>query len=214
VPLVLSSDDLPIVYLDISGFGNNGFTVDTGNVGLSSGSIEDRLLSQLYETKEATSAGITLRMSFLKNSSSNREIARLREISLGDFVHRGVMFARAADNTLGTGYLSRFMITFDFQGRKMYLKPSARFAEPSRHDLSGAHLLRIQGQTRVHSVDAGSAAERAGIKAGDSIITFDKSPVALMSMFDLRKKLCCPGKYALVLKRGKLAAGVALVLTD
>jgi S1-C subfamily serine protease len=54
---------------------------------------------------------------------------------------------------------------------------------------SGLHLLREGGRTFVHSVDEGSPAAAAGIKAGDVLVRLNGENVPAKTMRDIRQQL-------------------------
>ncbi|MBI2933044.1 MAG: aspartyl protease family protein [Planctomycetes bacterium] len=75
------------------------------------------------------------------------------------------------DGFLGANWLENFRVTIDYRSRKIHLaraeKPRAETAPPEapRPPL-GLNLM----ETRVDEVDPGSAAEKAGFRAGDVIV--------------------------------------------
>lgn len=213
VPIVLSAEGLPSVRATLNGVSDRMFIIDTGHVGIGSGLLETRLMTHLVDIGSATRVGQVLTVSY-ENNGTKRLQARFDDIALGRFRHSGTVFTEAAVSTLGMGYLSRYIVTFDFQERKMYLKPGARFNEPSRCNLSGAHLLRLSAKTTVESVDEGSASDRAGLKRGDIIEEIDSRATGSMSMFQIRKLFSMPGKYILRLNRDSAVVQVTLVLKE
>jgi len=50
-------------------------------------------------------------------------------------------------------FLSRHIVTFEFQNKRIYLKKGEDFKKIDETDMSGLHLLRISNQTLVYSVD-------------------------------------------------------------
>ena len=70
--------------------------------------------------------------------------------------------------------------------------------------MSGLRLLRQAGQVLVHSVDEGSPAMEAGVRAGDFIISLNGKSCASIPMKDIRKQLKSDpsAKIALEVKRG------------
>jgi S1-C subfamily serine protease len=71
----------------------------------------------------------------------------------------------------------------------LYLRKGVRFNEPDRRDLSGLHILRVDGATVVHSVDEGSPAGTAGVQSKDVILRIDGRPAEQESMFAIRQLL-------------------------
>jgi C-terminal processing protease CtpA/Prc len=71
----------------------------------------------------------------------------------------------------------------------LYLSRGSHFSDTGEADMSGLHLVREGSQTSVYSVDAGSPAATAGIKAGDVLLSMDSQNVAQVKMKDVRQRL-------------------------
>ncbi len=81
------------------------------------------------------------------------------------------------DGNLGSGILSRFNVTLDYAGAKMYLHPSRRFADPFEWDMSGLTFdPGPDGALVVAEVLPDSPASRAGITAGEQLVAVDGQP--------------------------------------
>ena len=52
--------------------------------------------------------------------------------------------------------------------------------------MSGLHLLSVEGRTVVESVDKGSSAEEAGIRAKDAVLKVGEANAARMDIWELR----------------------------
>ena len=98
------------------------------------------------------------------------------------------------ENQLGLGFLSGYLVTFDFPNGVLYLKESNLPNCQNDLDMSGLHLLRIDGKTVIHSIDSGSPATASGVRANDILITLDGQRAEQFSMFALRRCLCAEGK--------------------
>lgn len=95
----------------------------------------------------------------------------------------------ASASTLGLNFFRRHEVTFAFQEGMIYLKPGRAWPEPDKRDLSGLHLLRIDGMTIVHSVDNGSPAAEAGIWPRDIIMGVNHHEAADLAMNEIRSVL-------------------------
>jgi S1-C subfamily serine protease len=116
---------------------------------------------------------------------------------------KGAVVRTGDTDLLGLGFWSRHIVTFDFPNRVIYLRQGARFKEPDRYDLSGLHLLRINGATVVHSVDDGSPAANAGIRAKDVIVKINHQTTAKQRLFAIRRLLSVEGhEVAMTVKHG------------
>jgi len=114
---------------------------------------------------------------------------RISSLQLGAWDHRGLVMDEANDNMVGLGLLSRYVVTLDFLGMKMYLQKGQAFDRRDEIDMSGLHLWRLEGRTAVHSVDKDSPAEAAGIKAEDVVLRIGEKSAAEMDILDLRDLL-------------------------
>ena len=94
-----------------------------------------------------------------------------------------------ATSSLGLAFLRRHVAIFDFPNGVLYLQPGQHFHDADEADMSGLHLLREGGRTFVHSVDEGSPAAAAGIKAGDVLVRLNGESVPAKTMRDIRQQL-------------------------
>ena len=122
------------------------------------------------------------------------------------------------EGNIGSGFLKRFVVTFDYAHQKMYLKP-ARPAptDAGCFDRSGMWINAGPDGYLVTEVSAGSPAERAGLRVGDVITGVNGAPVRAAGLSDTRRLLrATPAgtKVELGLKRDGQVRKVALVLRD
>jgi membrane-associated protease RseP (regulator of RpoE activity) len=137
------------------------------------------------------------------------------EIAVADHRHTDLIFSASLRNTLGLNYWQRYVATFDFPGRAMYLKRGNRYDQPDTQDLSGLTLVRVEGRTVVLSVLEGSPAARAGIRPQDLILKANGAKVEGAPLLALRRLLAVGGaKVSLFLSRGGEEREVPLVLRD
>jgi hypothetical protein len=122
--------------------------------------------------------------------SAPAQIASLRRLSLGGvgFSNVPVMFSDAwpsatytdrVQGLLGIGLLSRFRVIVDWPDGRLYLIPApGAAAAPFARDRLGV-IWAADGQAlRIAAVQPGSPAERAGLKAGETIETINGKPAA------------------------------------
>lgn len=86
---------------------------------------------------------------------------------------------------LGGEILNRFTVTWDYRSRRMWLVPNSRLNDPFRSDASGLHLIAKGpglSQVYVDAVLPGSPASRAGVRAGDRVISINNKPRRLWQM--------------------------------
>ena len=125
-------------------------------------------------------------------------LLRIGGVELGDVVtlmfgdNAGVFSGTESwGGNIGSDILRRFVVTFDYQGRRMLLSPHAQTAEPFESDMSGANFVGNADLTQilVDFVVPGSAAADAGLRKGDVVIAVDGQPIRSRSLLDLRQRL-------------------------
>ena len=80
-----------------------------------------------------------------------------------------------ADGLIGMGILERFLVTFDYAGKHMFLKPNKEFNKPFEFSMTGISVRpNERGALQVADVFNDSPAKDAGIRAGDIIVSIDK----------------------------------------
>ncbi|MBS0456857.1 MAG: aspartyl protease family protein [Proteobacteria bacterium] len=154
--------------------------------------------------------------------------ARFGTLTIGDVRIDGVAGDMTIGNTggftdpnltgnLGGGVLKRFDVAFDYAHQTMYLKPNASADAPDVFDRSGLWLLTDGDALDVVDVAQNSAAQQAGMKVGDRIVSIGGKPVGAHTLADWRQILCVtPARTRLALDylRGGKQQSVALVLAD
>ena len=90
---------------------------------------------------------------------------------------------------LGGGVLHRFTVGFDYAKNTMYLAPNADAGKPDPFDRSGLWLIADGDALRVVDAAPGSAAEKAGIKVDDRLLSIDGEPVKQRSLNEWRRRL-------------------------
>lgn len=132
-------------------------------------------------------------------------MGRVTNLALGEFEHRGLLVEEGGRDLIGLRLLSRYTVTFDFVGMKMYLRKGQTIDKQDEADMSGLHLRYINERITVHSVDPDSPTEAAGIKAEDVILKVGVRNALQMDIWDLRDLLKSGDgeEIRLTLKRGK-----------
>jgi S1-C subfamily serine protease len=88
---------------------------------------------------------------------------------------------------IGSGFLKRFVVTFDYAHQRMWLKPIVPAPiDAGRFDRSGMWINADKGGYEVTAVSAGGPAEQAGLKAGDVIVALDGQPAVAEKLSDAR----------------------------
>jgi len=87
-------------------------------------------------------------------------------------------------------------------GLSLVKRVRRRFAFPDLKDLSGMHLLRLEGKTIVAALDQDCAAIKSGIQLGDEIARINGCDAVKARMATLRLMLCEEGLKVVLIKRG------------
>jgi len=110
-------------------------------------------------------------------------LTRFDSFQLGDFSLENPVFVLHSSSTgigafekldgiIGNNILERFTVTLDYRNQRCYFEKSGRFDDPFHPDRSGIALTRTdEGGTRVYAVVPGSPAFKAGLEAGDEIVS-------------------------------------------
>lgn len=154
-------------------------------------------------------------------------VGRVKSLRLGDAVierpvtrfsraTRGDAGGTAYDGLVGGEIFRRFKVIFDYPGRRVVFEPNADFGAPHETDMSGIELVGDGDDFSVYlidDVDAGSAAERAGVKGGDVLLAIDGRPARALTLDEIRRLFMQDGReYALTLKRGDQTVKATLKL--
>jgi hypothetical protein len=154
--------------------------------------------------------------------------ARFGTLRLGDLDIEGVAgdlytgnkgaFASAdTSGNLGGGVFRRFTLAFDYANRQLFLAPNARFGKPDDYDRSGLFLFADGDALRVADVAVESAAERAGLKVDDRIVSIDGEAIAGRTLEQWRlhlRELPAGSRLAVAYVRSDAPAKTSMVLAD
>jgi hypothetical protein len=84
------------------------------------------------------------------------------------------------DGLLGHSFFEKFLVTVDYRSREVLFTPhgAARGRRAPAAPAAGLTLAEAEGGVRVEAVEPGSAADKAGLEAGDVIEKAKGKPVA------------------------------------
>jgi len=200
LPISYSQIGLPQITGNILDGVKVKFVIDTGATG-AAGSLDSKIFEEILSKKEIkTSEALSATASGIVRS---RE-ARIGNLSVGSFEYQDLIFGEGNWSYLGLSFLSRHIVTFDFPNSRIYLEKGKGFKKIDETDMSGLHLLRISNNTVVHSVDEGSPAQKAGIRANDIILKVGNKDANIYDMWELRRFLMSGDghKVSMTIKRG------------
>jgi hypothetical protein len=188
----------PQVRGSVGGLERIPFLVDTGYGTLSSGSLDAATFSLLKKWKDLRIVGQGVFRCL--SGDGVEEIGQSSVFAVGDVRVERPVWTSGKTSALGLGFLSRFVVTFDFPKGVMYLSPGADVAKQDLWNGSGLRLLRKKGEAVVERMDADSPGERAGLRSGDSLIRVGDEAAGTGSLFELRKALCGRGLIHLAVR--------------
>jgi membrane-associated protease RseP (regulator of RpoE activity) len=202
------------------------FDIDTGSrveVDLTSPFVARAKLRQRYTPGISTITGWGV------GGASRSYVVRIPSLTLGtvkgESVVAGLSEAKGGsisdpnyEGNVGSGYLKRYVVTFDYAHKTMYLKPiQPAPADAGRFDRSGLWINAADDGFTVTSVAGGSPAAEAGLAEGDLITALDGKAAKPEGLSDARialRALPAGTKVALTVKRGGETRTVNLTLRD
>jgi membrane-associated protease RseP (regulator of RpoE activity) len=110
------------------------------------------------------------------------------------------------DGLLGYSFLKHFRVALDYPRRVLWLDPDHGDVpdRPGEYCQPGMQLENVRSSVRVAAVAAGSPAARAGIRAGDEVVSVDGVPALGSDVVSVGRKLeGSPGSAVILrLRRG------------
>ena len=117
--------------------------------------------------------------------------------------------------SIGVGFLARYLVTFDFPNKAIYLKPGKLFSTPLPRDASGISLISKDEQIVIAAVAEGSPASKKGIKKGDCIVSVNSQAAKNWSLTELRNLMTKSGDVVvLTVKRENQSFEFSVSLDD
>ncbi|HTU90291.1 MAG TPA: hypothetical protein VMF69_09475 [Gemmataceae bacterium] len=211
------TNNRPQVNVDLPGLKEpEWFLLDTGCArggGGDGGCLSTSAFEALTQSGKLTSIRKSMAMSVVRETKLVRA-GWLDSFPFAGNIHKALCFSEHKTSLLGLDVLSRYVVTFDFPHRAIYLKKGRQFDRPIRYDCSGLQMRRVKGETVVERVADGSAAERAGISRRNVLLQIDKEQISGMTLFALRDRLCEEGKkICLTVRSGRKQLDLRLVLS-
>jgi hypothetical protein len=218
-------DHVPFVRGSVDGIPAR-LDIDTGSrseIDLTSPFVGARHLRDRYKPGIDTITGWGM------GGPAHSHVVRLPSLSLGpvrqDGVVAGLSDARGGtfsdpsfEGNVGSGFLKRFAVSFDYSHQKMYLKRlAAPPADSGQFDRSGMWINAADDGFAVTAVAPGSPAAEAGLEAGDVITSVNGEkavPEHLSDARSLLRALPAGSKVPLTAERGTRLLNVTLSLRD
>ncbi len=195
VPISRSRGGEPTLKVQLPGDIIETFVVDTGCN--SAGDLRKDIFAQVVREADLDTAETLCET---VGSTFRSSMARIPKISIGNLTCRGLIFGEGNWSRLGLCWLLRFQVTFDFSCRRLYLKKGRQFERIREANMSGLHLIYIDAQVVVHSLETDSPASNAGVLAKDVIVAINGTLVSDLGFHTTSRLLRAGDKKKITLK--------------
>jgi len=190
---------VPVVRATLGQACSGDFLVDVGNFGFDlhgSGVRRCGVVQETQERKQVEVYGAGLGDVF------RTWVCRIDSVALGPFAIREPIAAMSLSRhgmvgsddyagNIGNSVLERFKVTFDYERKKLYLEPGARFAQRDSYSRSGALLVKLPSKVIAEGIVHGSAADDAGLKEDDEIVLINGRPALSFTPEELDQMFVC-----------------------
>lgn len=116
------------------------------------------------------------------------KLGRLSKLAIGPYSWRepmvmlsgtkeGAFASEDFAGNMGNRILERFKVTLDYDGRRIWLEPGAKYRVRDQFSRSGLLLVKRNARIEALSVLPGSPAAKAGLKDGDIVEALDERPM-------------------------------------
>ncbi len=219
------NDHIPEVTGTIEGIPAK-FDIDTG---ARSELTITKPFAETNKLRESHAKGVAAVDGWGVGGPSTGYITRIKDMTIGDVTIGPVVGALAnqekgafagADYSanVGGGILKRFVVTFDYNTRIMYLKPRpAPVPDTGTYDRAGLWLNVAGTGFKIAAVTKGAPAEQAGLAPDDLITAVDGVPAGTLKLPDVRIKLrtAAPGTVVtFTVNHGGAAKDIKVTLRD
>lgn len=158
IPITFDENNIACVSAVVGNDATIPFRVDTGAA--ITGSLDGAILRRVIHYHEFQLTGDEKHAEMGGGFSS--QVGRLLWFSIGSFRHHNLRFSSGASNVIGLGYLSRYRVTIDFPGARLYLAKGKQFADPDYGCTCGLFRVFKTSGVEVMSVDSRGPAFVAG----------------------------------------------------
>ena len=189
LPLLFKDNSEFCVEAFINGHGPILLMMDSGNNGSISLNKSDwRKVFPSRTAKSRLEKATDLEGKIVGDSS-----ARLQSVTIGTNNYTNLIADSLANpelpSSFGQEFIQRHLCYVDFPNRLLYLLPGHDFDRPEEDDMSGLHLLKIDGKIAVNYIDENAPGYRAGIRADDQILSINGADAASLHLKSIREML-------------------------
>jgi len=185
------SEGVPVVHAKVDGI-EGDFRLDVGSgssVDLHTPFVEKNgFRSKVKKTIDAPGAGF--------GGSFEMDMARLSSFEIGSYVitdpivgltrtQTGTFSGTDFAGNVGNRILDRFLCTFDYTKKVVYLEPDAHFAQRDEFGRFGAQIMMQDEQIVVGYVANGTPAASSGLEVGDVVNSINGKPAASLTIDDI-----------------------------
>lgn len=171
------------------------FSIDTGSrsaLDLHAGFVEKHALDARYcpcvETITGWGVGGPVKSKLARADELVLGGQKIMDVGLELTAQKGGAYAdEYLAGNIGGAVLKRFNVIFDYSRNEMILEPHAGTGIPDAEDKSGLWINRDGEMLRIAAVSPGSAAEEAGLREGDGILSVNGKPVNEIRLSELRE---------------------------
>jgi len=111
------------------------------------------------------------------------------DLVLGGVRYPELILSSGSVSALGWSFLSRHIVTLDFQGGRMLLRRASGFGRSDEIGMSGLCLVRANGQTVVYRSGARRPASAAGVREGDVVLSVQGREARHFSLSEITRLL-------------------------
>ena len=140
--------------------------------------------------KAAASTAFATRSKYIDQIDSSALLAAPRPIAGLSETRHGAFSDSNYEGNVGSGLLKRYVATFDYSRRMLFLKPTKILDQDvGAFDRVGMWINLGEAGMTVMDLAAHGPAEKCGLKVGDVIIAIDGTAVLTRSLSDVRRSL-------------------------
>jgi len=159
--------------------------------------------------------------------STMGDVVKMNHVKLGDLelpplvvnlahAGSGVFSTSERIGNVSADILTRFRVTFDYPGKRLFLVKGPQFDKPSDWNRAGFFISLATGKPKVAWVLPNSPASEAGIKVDDEITEFDGRGPTEWKQGEVKESLRGPvgTKVKLRMLRGSEVREIQITLRD
>lgn len=208
-PLKLDESSDPFVSVSVAGV-REDLAIDTG-----SNEFIDLLKAPFDRLRDVTKQPVISTPALTANGVVEYRELRIRSFEWAGMEYRNVDISEGRNlSKCGLDFLERHLVTLDFRGRRLYLKPGKEFGHFDEKNMAGVRPVRDGEKLVARFVDDKGPAYAAGIRDGDILLELEGKPSDAYGSVDIHELLRSGDGKEIVLKfrRGEMERTVKVKL--